>query len=114
MSRARRIGWSLLVLAVCAGGCTRAFYRNQADKETYTAIMEHADEGRWPLGNLPVAPPPQSRLFDPYNPDRPPLPPDDPAAAHFMAWPNGIHGSWHYHDNGDAKTSKRCHERNAL
>jgi outer membrane protein TolC len=102
MSRARRIGWSLLLVAVCAGGCTRAFYRNQADKETYNAIMEHADEGRWPLGNLPVAPPPQSRLFDPYNPDRPPLPPDDPAAAYFMAWPNGIHGSWHYHDNGDA------------
>jgi outer membrane protein TolC len=41
-------------------------------------------------------------LFDPYNPDRPPLPPDDPAAARFMAYPNGIRGSRHFHDNGDA------------
>jgi outer membrane protein TolC len=102
MAMARRFGWSLLLLAVCAGGCTRAHYRRAADRETYDAIFEHADEGRWPVGPLPIAPLPESRLFDPYNPDRPPLPPDDPTAARFMAWPNGIRGSLHYHDNGDA------------
>ena len=39
-----------------------------------------------------IEPPPESRLFDPYNPDRPPLPPDDPAAHTYMHRANGMKG----------------------
>jgi outer membrane protein TolC len=93
----------LLLLSIClACGCTRAFYRRSADRETYDAIAEHSDEKRWPIASADVVPPPASRLFDPFNPDHPPMPPDDPAAQHFMRWPNGIHGSWHYDDDGHA------------
>ena len=102
MSMAQRIGWLLLLVAVCAGGCTRSYYRRSADRDTYQAIEQHSDEARWPIANVLVTAPPESRLYDPYNPDRPPMPPDDPAADRFMMWPNGIRGSRHYHDNGDA------------
>jgi outer membrane protein TolC len=99
---ARRIVVPCLLSALLMAGCTRTFYRIQADRETYTAIDQHSNENRWPIANVLVEASPASRLFDPYNPDRPPLPPDDPAAARFMFWPNGIRGSRHYHDNGDA------------
>jgi len=102
MATARRMRPLLLLAVFLAFGCTRAYYRRSADRETYQAIAQHSDEARWPIANLPVYPPPQSRLFDPFNPDRPPFPPDDPAAYQFLTWPNGIRGSRHYHDNGDA------------
>jgi outer membrane protein TolC len=102
MSTARQIGWSLLLFVACAGGCTRSFYRRSADRETYNVISQHSDESRWPIANDSITPPPESRLYDPYNPDRPAMPPDDPAADRFMMWPNGIRGSRHFHDDGDA------------
>jgi outer membrane protein TolC len=102
MATARRLRLLLLLAAILASGCTRAYYRRSADRDTYQAIAQHSNEALWPIANPPVYPPPQSRLFDPFNPDRPPLPPDDPAAYQFLMWPNGIRGSLHYHDNGDA------------
>jgi RND family efflux transporter MFP subunit len=91
----------LLLLVLLAAGCSRAWYRRSADRETYHVIAEHADESRWPVARVDVTPPQPSRLFDPFNPDRPPMPPDDPAADFFMMRPNGIRGSRHFHDNGD-------------
>jgi hypothetical protein len=96
----RRMTCLLVVLMIA--GCTRAFYRRSADRETYATIGQHADENRWPIASPGIIPPPESRLFDPYNPDRPPMPPDDPAADAFMVRPNGIRGSRHFHDDGDA------------
>jgi outer membrane protein TolC len=92
----------MLCSVILASGCTRAFYRRWADRETYDVTAEHADERRWPISNMSVIPPPESRLFDPFNPDRPPMPPDDPPADRFMMWPNGIRNSRHFHDDGDA------------
>lgn len=98
----RRLGTLLVCVAIGVSGCTRAFYRRWADRDTYKAIAEHADEGRWPINDIAIVPPPQSRLYDPFNPDRPPMPPDDPAADRFMMWPNGVRNSRHFHDDGDA------------
>jgi outer membrane protein TolC len=97
-----RRGLLFLLVVVLASGCSRAFYRRSADRETYQAIAQHSDEARWPIASADVTPPPASRLHDPFNPDRPPMPPDDPAADFFMRWPNGIRGSRHFHDDGDA------------
>lgn len=84
----------LLALLTAAIGCTRAHYRNAADRESY-AILDQR-EGLNPafdIGRTRLEPPPGSRLADPFNPDRPPKPPDDPAAAFFMARPGGLHGA---------------------
>src|SRR5262249_45802221 len=83
-------------------GCTRSFYRRWADRETYGTINERDHDPRWFLPNVSVDVPPESRLYDPFNPDRPPMPPDDPAAHRYMHWANGMHGYLFWHNNGDA------------
>lgn len=78
-----------LALLVVVGGCQRPWYRRDADRETYAALWEHQNEQLWPVGGTSITPAPGSRLFDPFNPDRPPLPADDPAAHYFMHHPGG-------------------------
>jgi hypothetical protein len=95
--------WLLLILvAGLLSGCTRGHYRRSADREIYGEIQERNCDPRWALPRITVDTPPQSRLFDPFNPNRPPLPPDDPAADRYMRWVNGMHGYRRWHKNGDA------------
>jgi hypothetical protein len=56
---------------------------------------------RWAAPRFDVTPDPRSRFFDPYNPDKPPLPPDDPAAHCFMHWVDGWQGYKGWHQFGD-------------
>ncbi|MCI0641753.1 MAG: TolC family protein [Gemmataceae bacterium] len=86
-------GRLLLVVAVLLCGCTRAHYRNSADRETYPIIAERQVLPAYDIGRMLLEPPPESRLYDPYNPDRPPKPPDDPVAAMYMARPGGMKGA---------------------
>src|SRR5580704_9723443 len=92
----------VMALVVLATGCTRAHYRTQADRDSYQAIEERNNCPAWQLPRIDIDPAPQSRIFDPYNPDRPPMPPDDPAADRYMVRADGMHGWKHWHDNGDA------------
>jgi hypothetical protein len=63
--------------------CTRAKYRSLVDQETYHLIDEKvADANSAPIRQIDVDP--RSRLFDPFNPDRPPMPEDDPASHRYM------------------------------
>jgi outer membrane protein TolC len=96
-----RRGWILLLLILLCG-CSRAWYRLSADKETYGIVNERRNEAIWPIANDSIDPPPASRLHDPYNPDYPPMPPDDPAADQYMIRVNGMKNSKHFHDYGDA------------
>jgi outer membrane protein TolC len=105
---------ALIVLAGLVVGCTRAHYRTQADRESYGAIRERNGDPRWSLPRISVNTPPVSRLYDPFNPDRPPLPPDDPAAYRYMVCPNGIHGSRRWHKDGDAPWIEDPEWRNSL
>src|SRR5262245_64197806 len=104
----------ILILAVMLAGCSRAYYRRQADKETYHAIEERDHDPRWDLPHISIDPSPQSRLYDPYDPDHPPLPPDDPAAHRYMRWVNGIRGYRRWHKDGDAPYIEDPEWRNAL
>jgi outer membrane protein TolC len=98
-----RLRLSLILFLIClSGGCTRAFYRFRADRDTYSAINERDHDPRWDLPRISVDTPPQSRLHDPFNPDHPPMPPDDPAAHRYMHWANGMRGYRHWHKDGDA------------
>ncbi len=82
----------LLTLGLLGAGCTRAHYRVSADRETYPIVAERMVEPAYDIGRTRVDPEPTSRLYDPFDPDHPPKPPDDPAAARYMARPNGMRG----------------------
>jgi outer membrane protein TolC len=94
--------WGMIVLAVLVSGCTRAYYRRSADRDVYSATDERNHDPRWAVPRISIDTPPESRLHDPFNPDRPPLPPDDPAAYRYMEWADGHRGSRRWHKNGDA------------
>ena len=75
---------SLLGLVLAAGGCTRAHYRCQADGEVYGLVGRASFDPRWRLEDYTIRPNPESRMFDPDCPDRPPMPPDDPTSHRLM------------------------------
>ena len=77
-----------IALAGClvATGCSRAWYRQQADEEVGQVLAEkggYLDNGR-------VDPRPESRLADVYDPDCPPIPPDDPASHQLMHYVEAV------------------------
>ena len=100
----RQTAWlspSLCLLLLCSsGGCTRAWWRKQADCEVQAAVAEKS--GYFDRGDL--TPDADSRLFDPFDPDCEPLPPDDPTSHQLMHGVDGHKGWSHWHDNGDASS----------
>ncbi len=67
--RNRAILWLLGLVLVAATGCTRAFWRNQADCCAYMAVNTSAQDPQWPMRNFTININPKSRLFDPTNPE---------------------------------------------
>jgi len=72
----------LVAVLVTAGqsGCTRRFYRKQADEVVANILDGKNCDPRWDIQQYHVYPDPRARFADPNDPDRPPMPPDDPAA----------------------------------
>jgi hypothetical protein len=70
----------LLLLLLTAGGCTRNFFRNAADREVNDILAEKDKYGDWKIEQFHVYPDPRARFADPTDPDHPPMPPDDEAA----------------------------------
>lgn len=99
----RRVPYTLsLLVASCLlaiAGCSRAWYREQADEAVVGAVDEKGGDFELVSGVLPDE---SSRLFDPFNADRPPLPPDDPQSHQLMHSVDGMAGYDGWHDNGDA------------
>ncbi len=102
-SKQVREGMCLVLLAAAfAGGCTRAFWREQADREVAYLIDEKSNDPRWALPpGFNISIDPRSRYYDPYDPDRQPMPPDDPASHEFMHWVNGMKHYRGWHKFGD-------------
>ncbi|MGH7225262.1 MAG: hypothetical protein ACRELF_18730, partial [Gemmataceae bacterium] len=67
-------------LLLSSSGCTRRFFRWRADAQVDEILCEKDIYPQWKLNQYYVYPHPLSRFADPTNPDRPPMPPDDPAA----------------------------------
>ncbi len=106
---------AMLVILLCmVGGCGRSWYRRDADRDTYAAVEERNADPRWEVPYLSVNANPTSRLYDPYNPDFPPMPPDDPAAHEYMHWANGMPGYRRWHKDGDAPSVEDPAWRNYL
>ncbi len=82
----RWVRWALCPVlaagvALPPAGCTRRFFRRQADKEVGQVLAEKDQYPQWKIEDFHVYPDPRARFADPTNPDRPPMPPDDPAAC---------------------------------
>ena len=90
----------LFVGTLFLASCSRSHYRQSADRETYPIVAEHVVEPANAIGRIDVTPVAKSRLSDPYNPDRPPKPPDDAAAALFMQHPYRFRGSRRWTQDG--------------
>ncbi len=92
---------SLMLLGVAGltslSGCSRQFWRKQADRDAYTAIGEKINDPHWSVPRVDLTPDPRSRFYDPWDPDKRPLPPDDPTAHELMHSVNGRRGykNWH-------------------
>ncbi len=101
----RRYGTWLAVAVmaiVLLPGCSRQFWRKQAERDTYGAIGEKLNDPRWELPRVNLTPDQRSRFYDPYDPDKEPLPPDDPSAHTFMHQVNGRRGYKNWHKLGTA------------
>ena len=85
-----------LVLA----SCSRTHYRKSADRQTYPVVAEHIVAPANAIGRIDITPAVESRLADPFNPDRPPKPPDDAVAALFMNHPYRFRGSRRWGKDG--------------
>lgn len=98
--RSRGLIVAVLLVALVAG-CNRSRYRRMADQEAYGLIGCGTQDPRWALPDYGIEPNPQSRMFDPDNPDCPPMPPDDPTSHTLMHNVDCKKGWKHWHRNGD-------------
>ncbi|MFO1004859.1 MAG: TolC family protein [Planctomycetaceae bacterium] len=92
----------VIVFAWTASGCSRSFWRKQADTDAYEVIGEKQNDQRWMLPRVDLTADPDSRFYDPYDPDFGPLPPDDPAANVYMHYVDGMRGSKSWHKMGES------------
>ncbi len=92
----------LMFAAAClfCTGCSRTQYRIQADEDAYSVISERNADPRWRAADYDIDMDPRSRFFDPNDPDRSPMPEDDPTSQQYMLEVNGMAGWKHWKDNG--------------
>lgn len=84
ISYAITLGMAATLLASL--GCTRRFYRDRTDRDVEQILTEKNCFDPWRIEQWHAYPDPMARFADPTNPDRPPMPPDDPGAQ--MLSPN--------------------------
>ena len=95
-------------------GCSRQKYRMKADREVYSVIREGNNDSRWRIDDYRITPDPTSRMYDPFHPDREPMPLDDPTTHRKMHWIDGKNGSPHWYDNGVTQTTDNPRWRQSL
>ena len=88
-----RSRWIIFLgLAMGSGtGCGREFYREWANQDVSEAVFEKSRDPRWRIDLFSVEPPAMARHSNPYDPDRPPAPPDDHATEQLSPvpqWPD--------------------------
>ncbi|SIN95558.1 Outer membrane efflux protein [Singulisphaera sp. GP187] len=72
---------ALLLMTI---GCTRRYYRDFADRDTYRIVEDRLTDWRWDLPPRPVEASPKSRMGDVYDPNHEPIPYDDPGARPYQ------------------------------
>ena len=90
---------------IASSGCNRAHYRNRADQEVKNLIGEKiTDACSEEIRDIHVDR--ASRMFDPFNPDRPPMPEDDATSHQYMKVLNGKKGYPLWDVNGRTNTAE--------
>ena len=84
LPRRCRAGLALCLGLVLAAGCTRTYYHDYADQDTYGILKERLFDWRWKLPPRQVEADPRSRMADPANPNYEPIPHDEAAARDFQ------------------------------
>jgi hypothetical protein len=85
-------------------GCHRDYYRRQADLVARQLIQEKSLDPRWDSHDGSIEVDPQSRMFDPFCADHPPIPPDDAESHKLMHCVDGKPGYECWHANGNANS----------
>ena len=81
-------------------GCSRTFYRKQADHEALYILNEKGNDPRWNMDDFSIEINKQSRMFSVDDPDHPAMPPDDEAASVFMKSVDGMEGYDNWEKDG--------------
>ncbi|MEO8271450.1 MAG: hypothetical protein ABI557_17135, partial [Aureliella sp.] len=85
---------SVVAAGIVSTGCTRQKYRCLVDTEAYYLIDQKiAESCEATTLKYRIEIDPQSRMFDPFNPDQSPMPEDDPQSNRFM---QRVDGKWGY------------------
>lgn len=92
------------LLLVSMTGCSRSFYRKQADHEALYILNEKGTDERWDMSNFSINIDPKSRMYMDYDPDNPTMPPDDPAASIYMKEVDGMQGYEDWGKNGELES----------
>lgn len=108
-----------LVTAVSTGilstGCSRQKYRAKVDAEAYYLLDQKVAESCEAVAApYRIEVDPRSRMFDPFNPDRPPMPEDDPQANRYMRMVDGKKGYPLWEANGRTNTTENPQWWNTL
>ncbi len=97
-----RLLLAVVLFNLCAViGCHRGYYRRQADADAKRLILQKSVDPRWNTASGTIDIDPQSRMFDPFSADHPPIPPDDPASHQLMHCVDGKPGYPQWNANGD-------------
>ena len=113
-SRRLRSGLTALLCALFACGCSRTEYREQADAEVYETIAEKNVHPQWAIESYNIEMDPRSRYYEPFDQDRPPMPPDDPVSHEFMHHVAGKDGWDQWHEFGERDQMENPEWRDAL
>lgn len=99
--------WSMLGCSVLGGSaCTRAKYRYKTNQEAYYLIDEKVADSGEKTAPYRIEIDPTSRMFDPFNPDRPPMPDDDPVSNSYMRMVDRKKGYPLWEANGRTNTAE--------
>lgn len=106
---------SVIAAGIVSTGCTRQKYRHKVDNEAYYLIDQKIAES-CEATSLPyrIEIDPRSRMFDPFNPDRPPMPEDDPRSNRYMQMVDGKKGYPLWEANGRTNTAENPQWWNTL
>lgn len=100
--RCSRVVWTLSLLAFVSSmtGCSREWYREQADEDAANLIAEKS-YAQWDVPYHGIDMDSRSRFFDAWDKVRPPMPQDDPESHRLMHHVDGMEGWDHWHDDGN-------------
>jgi hypothetical protein len=91
----------IMLFILIISGCSRTYYRHQADREALGLIRQNTQHEQWKLEQYRLQPYKNSRLYDEQPADCPPMPCDDPTAHEYMHCVDGKKGYPRWHENGE-------------